>query len=127
MENKIQQYHSILELTFPATKSQIKKAFHRLAHVYHPDKKTGSEQKFKEINTAYQILMKDGYWSVIAEDRQKNPDKYKNKSSSKSYSPYKPSIMMSDDGKSFWMEDRDGFVTSYHGPLESMEEVVYRR
>ena len=34
---------------------EIKKAFYKLAHKYHPDK-GGSSEKFKEINEAYQIL-----------------------------------------------------------------------
>ena len=42
-----------------ASKDEIKKAFHRLAHKYHPDKKGGDEKKFKEINEAYQILSDD--------------------------------------------------------------------
>lgn len=39
-----------------ASSDDIKKAFHKLAHKYHPDKKGGDEAKFKEINEAYQIL-----------------------------------------------------------------------
>ena len=32
-----------------------KKAYRKLAHQYHPDKAGGNEQKFKEINEAYQV------------------------------------------------------------------------
>lgn len=42
-----------------ANKEEIKKAFHKLAHKYHPDKQGGDEAKFKEINEAYQILSDD--------------------------------------------------------------------
>jgi molecular chaperone DnaJ len=48
-------YYQILGLKKEATAEEIKKAFHRLAHQYHPDK-GGNEAKFKEINEAYQVL-----------------------------------------------------------------------
>jgi len=49
-------YYQILGVSNDASPDDIKKAFRRLAHQYHPDKKQGDEQKFKEINEAYQIL-----------------------------------------------------------------------
>lgn len=52
------EYYAILGLKYPSSKEEIKRAFYRLAHLYHPDKKTGDEKKFKEINNAYQMLMK---------------------------------------------------------------------
>ncbi len=52
-------YYTILEISKGATKDDIKKAFRKLAHLYHPDKQGGDEQKFKEINEAYQILSDD--------------------------------------------------------------------
>ena len=41
-----------------ATQDEIKKAYRKLARKYHPDicKKSECEEKFKEINTAYEIL-----------------------------------------------------------------------
>lgn len=48
-------YYEILGLPRGASKEEIKKAFHRLAHKHHPDK-GGDEAKFKEINEAYQTL-----------------------------------------------------------------------
>jgi molecular chaperone DnaJ len=48
-------YYEILGVTKNATQEEIKKAFHKLAHKYHPDK-GGDEKKFKEINEAYQVL-----------------------------------------------------------------------
>jgi len=41
---------------FDASPDDIKKAFRKLAHKYHPDKGGGDEAKFKEANEAYQVL-----------------------------------------------------------------------
>ncbi len=49
-------YYNILGVQKEASKDDIKKAFRKLAHQYHPDKQGGNEAKFKEINEAYQIL-----------------------------------------------------------------------
>lgn len=49
-------YYNILGVNKSATDDEIKKAFRKLAHQYHPDKKGGDEKKFKEINEAYQVL-----------------------------------------------------------------------
>jgi len=49
-------YYKILGINRGASDEDIKKAYRRLAHEHHPDKKGGSEQKFKEINEAYQVL-----------------------------------------------------------------------
>ncbi len=52
-------YYKILGLERNASTEEVRKAFHKLAHKYHPDKKGGDEQKFKEVNEAYQILSND--------------------------------------------------------------------
>eukprot|EP00293_Proteomonas_sulcata_P021123 CAMPEP_0184316552 /NCGR_PEP_ID=MMETSP1049-20130417/90855_1 /TAXON_ID=77928 /ORGANISM="Proteomonas sulcata, Strain CCMP704" /LENGTH=329 /DNA_ID=CAMNT_0026635569 /DNA_START=168 /DNA_END=1155 /DNA_ORIENTATION=+ len=54
-------YYKVLGVTSKATESEIKKAFHKLALQYHPDKVSedevrAAEEKFKLINTAYKIL-----------------------------------------------------------------------
>lgn len=48
-------YYELLGISKTASQDEIKKAFHKLAHKYHPDK-GGDEKKFKEINEAYQVL-----------------------------------------------------------------------
>lgn len=53
-------YYNILGVEKNASKDDIKKAFYKLAHKYHPDKKGGDEKKFKEVNEAYQILSDEG-------------------------------------------------------------------
>jgi molecular chaperone DnaJ len=52
-------YYETLGINKGASKDEIKKAFYKLAHKYHPDKKGGNEAKFKEVNEAYQVLSDD--------------------------------------------------------------------
>lgn len=49
-------YYKVLGVEKSASQHEIKKAFRKKAHKYHPDKKTGDEEKFKEVNEAYQVL-----------------------------------------------------------------------
>lgn len=49
-------YYKILGVEKSANEEDIKKAFRKLAHQYHPDKKSGDEAKFKELNEAYTVL-----------------------------------------------------------------------
>jgi len=53
-------YYKILGVAKGASEEEIKKAYRKLAHQHHPDKATGDEKKFKEINEAYQILSDKG-------------------------------------------------------------------
>ncbi|MCX6786972.1 MAG: molecular chaperone DnaJ [Candidatus Kaiserbacteria bacterium] len=52
-------YYNVLGVDKKATKDDIKKAFRKLAHKYHPDKGGTDESKFKEITEAYSILSDD--------------------------------------------------------------------
>jgi molecular chaperone DnaJ len=49
-------YYKTLGVSKDASEEEIKRAYRRLAHEYHPDKAHGDEKKFKEINEAYQVL-----------------------------------------------------------------------
>lgn len=57
MANK--DYYEVLGVQKSASDDEIKRAFRKLAVKYHPDRNQGNaeaEEKFKEINEAYQIL-----------------------------------------------------------------------
>lgn len=51
-------YYETLGVSRSADKEEIKRAYRRLARKYHPDvnKDPGAEERFKEINRAYEIL-----------------------------------------------------------------------
>ncbi len=49
-------YYEVLGVGKDASADEIKKAFRRLAVQHHPDKEGGNEEKFKEINEAYEVL-----------------------------------------------------------------------
>ena len=56
----MRDYYEVLGVGKGASTEEIKKAYRRLAHKYHPDKAGGDEKKFKEINEAYQVLSDNG-------------------------------------------------------------------
>jgi molecular chaperone DnaJ len=51
-----QDYYSTLGVSKSASAEDIKKAYRKLAHQYHPDKGNGNSEKFKEVSEAYQVL-----------------------------------------------------------------------
>lgn len=77
-------YYKVLGINRNANISQIKKAYHRLALKYHPDKvkevDKDKEDKFKKISEAYQVLsdpIKKGnydlYGSIDLKNQFENP------------------------------------------------------
>jgi len=55
-------YYEVLEVTRTVATEEIKKSYRRLAVKFHPDKNPGdpqSEERFKELGEAYDVLMDD--------------------------------------------------------------------
>ncbi len=57
MATEQRDYYQVLGVDREATPDAIKKAYFKLAGTYHPDVKgTGSDEKFREVQTAYDVL-----------------------------------------------------------------------
>ena len=55
----MKNYYEILGIAKSASKEEIKTAFRKLAHKYHPDKQGGDATRFKELSEAYSVLSDD--------------------------------------------------------------------
>ena len=95
-------YYEVLGVSKNATEDEIKKAFRKLAMKYHPDvnKSPDAEEKFKEINQAYSVLIDkdkrslydqfghgavDGTWGMDENSTDSNTN---NTNSSSTYANY---------------------------------------
>jgi len=59
MAPQVRDYYEILGIDRKASQDDVKKAYRKLARKYHPDLNPGdksAEQKFKELNEAYEVL-----------------------------------------------------------------------
>src|SRR5258705_13238378 len=59
MPVEFKDYYAVLGISRTASDEEIKKAFRKLARQHHPDvakDKKAAEEKFKEINEAYEVL-----------------------------------------------------------------------
>ena len=69
--------YKVLEIDKNASDTEIKKAYHKLARKHHPDRNNNdkeSEEKFKEVNEAYFILMNGGSSNQAFGSDGFNPD-----------------------------------------------------
>jgi curved DNA-binding protein CbpA len=55
------ELYQILELKQNASTDEIRKAYYRLAKIYHPDKNKNNDttEQFQKIQSAYEILIND--------------------------------------------------------------------
>jgi DnaJ-class molecular chaperone len=53
-----QNWYAVLGITSSATAAEIKRAFRKLAHIYHPDKNSTPVyfEQFNQIKKAYEII-----------------------------------------------------------------------
>jgi hypothetical protein len=59
----VRNYYTVLGISSQANAAEIKKAYHRLALKFHPDKNPGdaeAPERFKEVLEAYQVLIDPG-------------------------------------------------------------------
>merc|ERR1719198_2353545 len=58
--SKEEDYYKVLNVSRSASTREIKRAYHKLAVEYHPDKnpddREGAEAKFKQVAQAYEVL-----------------------------------------------------------------------
>ena len=59
MADQKRDYYDVLGVSKGASEDELKKAYRKMAKQYHPDLNPGdtvAEQKFKEVNEAYEVL-----------------------------------------------------------------------
>src|SRR5271170_2082393 len=66
-------YYKVLGVVSTASDKEITRAYRKLAKQYHPDSNPGSEERFKEISAAYDVLGDDTKRKEYDEVRRHGP------------------------------------------------------
>lgn len=119
MSVSYKDYYAILGISKSATKQEIAKAFKSLARKYHPDMNKGdatAEEKFKEINEAYEVLKDDEKrkrYDTLGSNWQAGPDFSSRGSESSHFSDFFEAIF----GSGFQQHAGfGGFSSNFHHP-----------
>ena len=79
MAVEFKDYYKTLGVSRTASEDDVRKAFRKLAREYHPDvakDKSKAEEKFKEVNEAYEVLSdpeKRKKYDTLGEDWKRGP------------------------------------------------------
>lgn len=101
--NKDINYYKVLGVQQNASEKEIRKAYHKLALEWHPDKNKSADAKtkFTEIATAHEVLSN-------SEERKKYDDFLKENSSQKTYANFKFNSNFNYD--SYWKASEEFFA-----------------
>ena len=81
MSESLERYYRILGIDEQASKTEIKRAYRRLALKYHPDKNPGNQERaakiFTAINKAYSILIDNAHIGEVFETVEDAKDYFK--------------------------------------------------
>lgn len=110
----------ILNLAYDATDEEIKKSFQKMAMSYHPDRHNGSlkyQEKFKQINYAYQILSN--------KDKKKEHDIIYSNNQFKSDNKMNSSINNTNNvGIMMLTKPYDSSINVFNGDLKEVFEII---
>lgn len=69
----MKDYYAILRVHPSVSEEEIKEAYRRLAHKYHPDMEGGDAVKFKEMHEAYEVLS-NPYKRGVYDTKRETPE-----------------------------------------------------